>query len=119
MMPVQAIFADYLAGYVGAAAVASALLRRADEGGSYQVRVSLTRMAMWAQEIGLLDEAALSGSKAWADLVRETDLPTATVASPFGEITYLPSLIEMTDVRPGFVRGPQPLGSSPLAWEQN
>lgn len=34
MMPVQAIFADYLAGYVGAAAVASALLKRADDGGA-------------------------------------------------------------------------------------
>lgn len=117
MMPVQAIFADYLAGYVGAAAVASALLKRADEGGSYQVRVSLTRMAMWAQEIGLLDEAALNGTKHWADLVAEADLPTATIDSPFGEITYLPSLIDMPDVTPGFVRGPQPLGSSPLAWE--
>ncbi|MCP9850915.1 CoA transferase [Cyanobium sp. Morenito 9A2] len=116
MMPVQAIFADYLAGYVGAAAVASALLRRADEGGSYQVRVSLTRMAMWAQEVGLLDAAALEGSKAWADLVCQSDLPLASIDSPFGEITYLPSLIEMPDLRPGFERGPQPLGSSPLSW---
>ncbi len=116
MMPIQAIFADYLAGYVGAAAITSALLRRAEEGGSYQVRVSLTRMAMWAQDIGLLDEAALTGTKAWADLVREADLPTATIDSPFGEITYLPSLIDMPDVKPGFVRGPQPLGSAPLAW---
>lgn len=116
LMPLQAIFADYLAGYVGAAAVTSALLRRAHEGGSYQVRVSLTRMAMWAQEIGLLDEAALNGTKAWADLVAEADLPTATVDSPFGEITYLPSLIDMPDVKPGFVRGPQPLGSSLLEW---
>ena len=72
---------------------------------------------MWAQEIGLLDEAALNGTKHWADLVAEADLPTATIDSPFGEITYLPSLIDMPDVTPGFVRGPQPLGSSPLAWE--
>ena len=56
MTPVQAVFADHLARYVGATAVASALLKRADEGGSYQVRVSLTRMAMWAQEIGPLDQ---------------------------------------------------------------
>jgi crotonobetainyl-CoA:carnitine CoA-transferase CaiB-like acyl-CoA transferase len=116
LMPLQAIFADYLAGYVGAAAVTSALLRRAGEGGSYQVRVSLTKMAMWAQDIGLLDEAALNGTKAWADLVAEADLPTATIDSPFGEITYLPSLIDMPDVKPGFVRGPQPLGSSLLEW---
>ncbi len=116
MMPVQAIFADYLAGYVGAAAIATALLKRADQGGSYRVRVSLTRMCMWAQEIGLLDEAALTGTKAWGDLIGEAMLPTATIDSPFGEITYLPSLISMPDVKPGFTRGPQPLGSSLLQW---
>ena len=49
IMPLQVIFADYLAAYVGSAAVAAALHRRAIEGGSYQVRVSLTRMCMWAQ----------------------------------------------------------------------
>lgn len=117
LMPVQNIFADYLAGYVGSAAVTAALLRRADEGGSYQVRVSLTRMCMWAQDIGLLDAAALDGSRAWSDLVKEASLPVATVDSPFGEITYLPSLIEMPDIHPGFDHGTLPLGSSALTWD--
>lgn len=117
LMPVQNIFADYLAGYVGAAAVTSALLKRANEGGSYQVRVSLTRMAMWAQEVGLLDAAeAYDGTKPWADLVAEADLPVETIDGPFGPVTYLPSLIDLTDVRRGFDHGTQPLGSSPLAW---
>lgn len=117
LMPVQNIFADYLAGYVGSAAVTAALLRRAEEGGSYQVRVSLTRMCMWAQDVGLLDESALDGTRPWADLVTEAELPVATIDGPFGEITYLPSLIEMTDVRGGFDRSTQPLGAGRLAWE--
>lgn len=116
LMPVQNIFADYLAGYVGSAAVTAALLRRADEGGSYQVRVSLTRMCMWAQDVGLLDAAALDGTRAWSDLVKEANLPVEVIDGPFGEITYLPSLIEMTDVTPGFDRSTQPLGSSALSW---
>jgi len=117
MMPVQAIFADYLAGYLGAAAITSALLHRAQVGGSYQVRVSLTRMGMWAQDIGLLDAAiAYDGTKRWSDLITDAGLPTETIDSPFGEITYLPSLIEMTDVKRGFERGPQPLGSAQLVW---
>lgn len=116
LMPVQNIFADYLAGYVGSAAVTAALLRRATEGGSYQVRVSLTRMCMWAQDVGLLDADVLDGARPWADVLAEADLPTATIDGPFGEITYLPSLIEMSDVRGGFDRSTQPLGSSPLAW---
>ena len=117
MMPVQVIFADYLAAYVGSAGVAAALYRRATEGGSYQVRVSLTRMCMWAQEVGLLDHAALDGAVSWAALVAQADLPLAHIDSPFGEITYLPSMIDMPDITPRYVRGPQPLGSSPLAWE--
>ena len=117
MMPVQGIFADYLAGYLGAAAVAATLVRRAEEGGSYAVRVSLTRMAMWAQELGLLDAAvAMDGTRNWADLVKEAALPTKSISSPFGEITYLPSLISMPDVKGSFTRGPQPLGSSELTW---
>jgi len=116
MMPVQVIFADYLAAYVGAAAVAAALYRRATEGGSYQVRVSLTRLGMWAREVGLLDGSALDGTKSFADIVANEDLPIAHIDSPFGEISYLPSMIDVPDIKPHFVRGPQPLGSSPLAW---
>jgi hypothetical protein len=116
LMPVQNIFADYLAGYVGAAAITAALLKRATEGGSWQVRISLTRMCMWAQDIGLLDRSALSQGRPWADLVKEAQLPIQTIDGPFGEISYLPSLFKVTDLKPGFDRSTQPLGSSKLAW---
>jgi crotonobetainyl-CoA:carnitine CoA-transferase CaiB-like acyl-CoA transferase len=116
IMPLQVIFADYLAAYCGAAGVAAALLRRATEGGSYQVRVSLTRMCMWAQEVGLLDASAMSGTRPFADVVRESNLPIAKINGPFGEISYLPSMIQMPDIKPGFVRSTQPLGSSLLEW---
>jgi crotonobetainyl-CoA:carnitine CoA-transferase CaiB-like acyl-CoA transferase len=119
LMPLQVIFADYLAAYAGAAGIAAALYRRATEGGSYQVRVSLTRMCMWAYELGLLDHTALSGALPFADSVKEKNLPLAKIDSPFGEITYLPSLIEMTDIKPGYKHGPQPLGSSLLEWQEN
>jgi len=117
LMLLQVIFADYLAAYVGAAGVAAALLRRSQEGGSYQVRVSLARMCMWARDVGLLDGDALEGSRPFADVVAEADLPLAHIDSPFGEITYLPSVIDMPDIKPRFERGPQPLGSSELSWD--
>jgi crotonobetainyl-CoA:carnitine CoA-transferase CaiB-like acyl-CoA transferase len=117
LMPLQVIFADYLAAYAGAAGIAAALRRRATEGGSYQVRVSLTRMCMWAQELGLLEGSALDGALPFADITTEANVPVTTIGSPFGEITYLPSLIDMPDIKPGYVRGPQPLGSSLLKWQ--
>jgi crotonobetainyl-CoA:carnitine CoA-transferase CaiB-like acyl-CoA transferase len=116
IMPLQVIFADYLAAYVGSAAVAAALHRRATEGGSYQVRVSLTRMCMWAQEIGLLDGSALTGAMPFADIPKQTDVPVTNVTGPYGNITYLPSLIGMPNIKPGFIRGTQPLGSSLMEW---
>jgi crotonobetainyl-CoA:carnitine CoA-transferase CaiB-like acyl-CoA transferase len=116
IMPLQVIFADYLAAYAGAAGVAAALHRRATEGGSYRVKVSLTRMCMWASEIGLLDAGALNGTLPFADIATDTDVPVTTIDGPFGKITYLPSLIDMPDIKPGFVRGTQPLGSSLLEW---
>ena len=116
IMPLQVIFADYLAAYVGSAAIAMALHRRATEGGSYQVRVSLTRACMWAKEIGLLDNTALSGALPFADIVKQADLPLQKIKGPFGEITYLPTMIDMPDIKPGFVRSTQPLGSSLLEW---
>jgi crotonobetainyl-CoA:carnitine CoA-transferase CaiB-like acyl-CoA transferase len=118
LMPLQVIFADYLAAYAGAAGIAAALHRRATEGGSYQVRVSLTRMCMWAQELGLLDHSALNGTLPFSDIATQTDVPVTTISSPFGEITYLPSLIDMPDIKPGYLRGPQPLGSSLLEWQE-
>ncbi len=115
-MPVQIILADYLAAYAGAAGIAAALLRRSREDGSYAVRVSLSRMAMWAQELGLLDHSALDGTHPMLDVARQTDLKLRTIASPFGEITYLPSQIAMPRIIPRFARGPEPLGSSRLEW---
>ncbi|MFW8566775.1 CoA transferase [Orrella sp. 11846] len=44
---------DYLTGYLGAAGVMMALIRRANEGGSYHVKVSLARTSMWTQTLGL------------------------------------------------------------------
>lgn len=117
IMPLQVIFADYLAAYAGAAGIAAALYRRATEGGSYRVKVSLTRMCMWAQEIGLLDKSALNGTLPFADIPNQKDVPVKVIDGPFGKITYLPSLIELTDIKPEFVRSTQPLGSSLLAWE--
>ena len=50
--PPTLVMNDYIAGYLGAAGVLAALRRRAKEGGSYHVRVSLARAAMWYASLG-------------------------------------------------------------------
>jgi len=53
-MPPTALINDYVTGYMGAAGATAALVRRAKEGGSYHVTVSLTRNAMWYLTLGLI-----------------------------------------------------------------
>ena len=53
-MPPTGLINDYITGYMGAAGATAALIRRAKEGGSYHVTVSLTRNAMWYQSLGLI-----------------------------------------------------------------
>jgi hypothetical protein len=53
-MPPTALINDYVTGYMGAAGATAALIRRAKEGGSYHVTVSLTRNAMWSLSLGLI-----------------------------------------------------------------
>ncbi|MBV8329442.1 MAG: CoA transferase, partial [Verrucomicrobia bacterium] len=50
--PPTFVMNDYIAGYIGAAGLIAALRRRAREGGSYHVRVSLARAAMWFMRLG-------------------------------------------------------------------
>ena len=53
-MPPTGLINDYVTGYLGAAGATAALIRRAKEGGSYHVTVSLARNAMWYQSLGLI-----------------------------------------------------------------
>jgi crotonobetainyl-CoA:carnitine CoA-transferase CaiB-like acyl-CoA transferase len=56
-LPPTGMLNDYITGYLGAAGAAAALHRRAREGGSYHVTVSLTRTAMWALSLGLIPDS--------------------------------------------------------------
>jgi len=115
LMPVSAI--DYVSGYLMALGGMAALLRRAREGGSWRVRVSLARTGQWIVECGLLDETAITG------LPR--DLPEAEIArlsqetpSPFGLIRHLVPAARMSETPAGWERPPVPLGHDPAEWAE-
>ena len=56
-LPVTGMINDYITGYLGAAGASAALVKRATEGGSWHVTVSLTRTAMWCGSLGLVNPA--------------------------------------------------------------
>jgi crotonobetainyl-CoA:carnitine CoA-transferase CaiB-like acyl-CoA transferase len=84
--------ADLMSGYFAAAGMMAALLRRATEGGSYHVKVSLARSAMWVQELGLVHPDATAG------LPVSDTYPhrSATAHTAFGEVSTLANPVRYT-----------------------
>ncbi len=112
-LPVTGLINDYVTGYLAAAGAAAALVRRAAEGGSWQVTVSLTRTAMWCGSLGLVDPA-LAGTDE-QHRIRE---PAAYDApSPLGDVHMLAPPVRFSATPPCW---PAPLlvprGSSRPEW---
>ena len=108
---------DYLAAYLAAAGVNSALLRRAREGGSYHVKASLTGASVWLQQLGRLPpQYWRDGSEGIAQLPDPAPGDLATTATPFGMIEH-PLPIAQYAATPAFWDlPPQPEGASDPVW---
>lgn len=111
------VVCDFLTGYLATIGVQAALLRRAAEGGSYRVTVTLTQTIMLEQALGLIDGGTLLNL---ADLGPEhqplkPNLQTGQTA--FGEFTRLGSQVEMSKT-PEYWADPivSPVGSSKPGW---
>lgn len=106
--------ADLMTGYLAAAGMMAALLRRSEEGGSYHVKLSLARSAMWVQSLGLLDTAI-------QNTLPETDhypINRTVVNSVYGELSYLKAPLSFSKLRlPRFDRI-EPYGASRPEWRQ-
>jgi len=84
--PPTGLLNDFVAGYLGAAGVIAALARRAKEGGSYHVKLSLSRCSAWYSTLGLLDKNAIDFDGAPHHLMAP-DLMTEQ--TPLGELRRL------------------------------
>ena len=117
------ILTDGLVGFLGAAAVASTLLRRAREGGSYHIRLSLARTAMWVQSLGEAQHSAttLVGAGTPGDLrfVGSAGEPRITkMETPFGELEFVAPAIRYSETPGYFERPPVPIGASRMEWRE-
>lgn len=106
---------DYLVAYLAAAGTLAALLRRAREGGSYHVHVSLTRTSMFLQELGTLDAAERARLPAEvppaADdslMERDTAYGRVKVPAPLVRYSRTPARWELAPVPPGHHRAEWP-----------
>lgn len=109
-LPCQAL--DHASGYLLALGALAGLLRRADEGGSWLVRVSLAGTGHWLRGLGRLQDgfnAPDPGFADVADLIEETD-------SGFGRIAALRHAGQIAGASPHWARPAMPLGSAAPVW---
>jgi crotonobetainyl-CoA:carnitine CoA-transferase CaiB-like acyl-CoA transferase len=60
-LPPVMVVNDNIVGWLSTAGVVAALMRRAREGGSYRVHVSLTRVSLWLYSMGIFDKEYAHG----------------------------------------------------------
>jgi crotonobetainyl-CoA:carnitine CoA-transferase CaiB-like acyl-CoA transferase len=111
--PVSAI--DYLTGYLMAFGAMVALARRAREGGSWLVRISLAQTGRWLVDRGEVPQAALK------DIDKE--LYPAEIArwsiesdTPVGRLRHLGPTVRMSETAPYWARPSAPLGHHQPVW---
>ena len=102
---------DYTTGYFAALGTMMALRRRATEGGSWLVRVSLSQTSMWYYRLGLdLDRTAATGEG-------DTDAMLESRDTPYGPMRHLRPPLQMSATPPHWSVPTQPLGSGEPTWE--
>ncbi|HEX3471057.1 MAG TPA: CoA transferase [Silvibacterium sp.] len=113
--PPTMVLNDYIAGYMGAAGIIAALRRRAKEGGSYHVRISLTRAAMWFAGLGSFPTTEFDHNDPEHRMIEPETIQGQT---PYGEVHRLAPQVKLSKT-PGRWRTPLVVvrGSDRPVWE--
>lgn len=108
---------DYVAGYLMAYGAMAALARRAREGGSWMVRVSLAGTGLWIRKHGLLEPSVFGNAP---DELPAEELRSLMMESesPLGLLSHLAPVARMSETPARLVRPAVPLGSSPPVWPE-
>jgi crotonobetainyl-CoA:carnitine CoA-transferase CaiB-like acyl-CoA transferase len=111
--PVSAI--DYCTGYLMAFGAMVALARRAREGGSWLVRISLAQVGKWMVDLGEVPAASLKDVP--AEFGEEELARWSTVSeTPSGRLHHLKPVVQMSETAPHWARPSVPLGYHRPVW---
>jgi crotonobetainyl-CoA:carnitine CoA-transferase CaiB-like acyl-CoA transferase len=111
--PVSAI--DYLTGYLMAFGALVALGRRAREGGSWLVRISLAQTGRWLVGRGQVPEAELKDvPKEFT--AEELERWSMTSDTPMGRLCHLAPVVRLSKTPPRWARPSVPLGHNEPVW---
>lgn len=101
---------DYLSAFLGTAGVLSAMLRRAKEGGSYHVKLSLARTGMWVQDLGLVSDEVL----ATPPVIKPPRI--ISMQSAYGQLDHLMPATRFSETTAFWDKPTVPPGSSLAQW---
>ena len=105
---------DYITGYLGAYGVLLALARRAKEGGSYHVRVSLCQTAMMIYRNGKIQDGLAPEELSLSEIEDLSILSTTHL----GEAKHLAPVLNLSETPP-FWKMPTPkLGGNKAEWSE-
>ncbi|HZO33188.1 MAG TPA: CoA transferase, partial [Chloroflexota bacterium] len=111
--PVSAI--DYLTGYLMAFGAMVALGRRAQEGGSWLVRISLAQTGRWLVGRGQVPESELQEVPKEFP-AEELERWSITGETPVGRLRHLAPVVKLSETPPHWARPTAPLGYHEPVW---
>ena len=112
--PVSAI--DYLTGYLMAFGAMVALARRAREGGSWLVRISLAQTGRWLVGRGQVPEAELQGRAEGVHRRPSSARWSIESETPVGRLRHLGPTVQLSETPPRWARPSVPLGYNEPVW---
>src|SRR2546429_4556613 len=108
--------ADNVVGWLGTTGILAALRRRAIEGGSYRVVVSLTRTVLWLLSLGIFDKAYAKATAGSSDEHTYSTPDLFTAETPLGTYQGMTDQIVMSRTPGAYRTVLVPRGSSKSEW---
>ena len=95
-LPTILVVNDYLGAWLLTTGIVAALMRRAKEGGSYRVHVSLTRLSVWLYTLGLFDKGYAQATANSSEPHRYLDPDLFTADTPLGAYQGVTDQVRMS-----------------------
>lgn len=115
-LPPVLVVNDYLAAWLLTTGITAALMRRAKEGGSWRVHVSLTRLSLWLYTLGVFDKSYAHATAGSGGKHAYLDPQVFSADTPMGNYQGVTDQVAMS-VTPGhYAQVLVPRGSSRAEW---
>ena len=115
-LPTILVVNDYLGAWLLTTGIVAALMRRAEEGGSYRVHVSLTRLSVWLYTLGLFDKDYAQATANGSEPHRYLDPDVFQAETPMGAYQGVTDQVQMSLTPGAYQPVLVPRGSSRPEW---